>query len=193
MLSLLDQRLIDVALMGLMEFETLLGHPLARLRARRMPLSASMLCIPVGSYSLRLMAHREHPLQGSVELTPELLAQFPSPALPLGMAPALMGALQSHGLANQACGLQDYDQDGWEGLASDGVALTYAAPHRVPSLCNQYGLKPLPYELGIRECIGLVGHRDVLADAAFPATFSHCVGSLRTSLNGQGDGLQWLS
>jgi hypothetical protein len=87
LLSLLEQRLVDVALMGLMEFEGMLGHPLSRLRARRMPLSSSMLCIPVGAYELQLMAHRQHPLQGNGELDPEQLAQFPSPALPLGMAP----------------------------------------------------------------------------------------------------------
>jgi DNA-binding transcriptional LysR family regulator len=193
MLSLLEQRLVDVALMGLMEFESLLGHPLSRLRARRMAMSPTMLCIPVGSYDLKLMAHCQHPLQGNAELDAETLAQFPSPALPLGMAPTLMGALQSHGLANQLCGLDEYDQDRWEGLARDGVALSYGAPHRVPTLCNQYDLKPLSYELGIRECIGLVGHRDVIADAGFPASFNQCVGSLRAAMNGQGSGVQWLS
>jgi hypothetical protein len=193
LLSLLEQRLVDVALMGLMEFEGMLGHPLSRLRARRMPLSASMLCVPVGSYDLQLLAHRQHPLQGNADLDPEQLAQFPSPALPLGMAPTFMGALQTHNLASQPCGLHEYNQDGWEGLAQDGVSLTYGAPHRVSSLCTQYDLRPLSYELGIRECIGLVGHRDVLADAAFPATFTHCVGFLRSAMNSQGSGVQWLS
>jgi hypothetical protein len=176
-----------------MEFEGMLGHPLSRLRARRMPLSASMLCIPVGAYDLQLMAHRRHPLQGQDGVNSEQLAQFPSPALPLGMAPTLMGALQSHGLASQPCGLHEYSEDGWEGLAGDGVALSYGAPHRVPSLCNQYDLRPLSYDLGIRECIGLVGHRDVLADPHFPSTFNQCIGALRSALNGQGSGVQWLS
>lgn len=193
LLSLLEQRLVDVALMGLMEFEGMLGHPLSRLRARRMPLSGSMLCIPVGAYELQLMAHRQHPLQGNGELDPEQLAQFPSPALPLGMAPSLMGALQSHGLASQPCGLHEYDEAGWEGVARDGVSLSYGAPHRIPALCSQYDLKPLSYELGIREYIGMVGHRDVIADASFPATYSQCVGALRGALNGQGSGIQWLS
>lgn len=193
LVSLLEQRLVDMALMGLMEFESMLGHPLSRLRARRMSMSPSMLCIPVGSYDLQLLAHRQHPLQGTPELDPEQLAQFPSPALPLGMAPTLMGALQIHGLASQPCGLYEYDQDRWEGQARDGVSLSYGAPHRVPTLCNQYDLKPLSYELGIRECIGLVGHRDVISDSRFPATFNQCIGALRRELNGHGSGIQWLS
>lgn len=193
LLSMLEQRLIDVALMGLMEFEGMLGQPLSRLRARRMPISPSVLCVPIGAFDLQLLAHCRHPLQGSSGLDPEQLAQYPSPALPLGMAPALMGALQSHGLASQPCGLHDYEEDGWEGVARDGVALSYAAPHRVPSLSARFELKPLSYDLGIRECIGFVGHRDALSDPGFATTFGQCVGALRSSLNGHGTGIQWLS
>lgn len=193
MLSLLEQRLVDVALMGLLEFESLLGHPLNQLRARRTVLSPTMLCVPVGCFDLRLMAHLQHPLQGRHDLDSEQLAHYPSPALPLGMAPTLMGSLQSHGLASQPCGLQDYDEERWEALARDGSALTYCAPHRVPSLSSRYGLKPLDYDLGIREYIGLVGHRDVLADPEFPATFTQSMGAVRSALNGHGEGIHWLS
>lgn len=193
MLSLLEQRLIDVAIMGLFEFEGLLGHSLSRLRARRFPLSASMLCLPLGAFDLKLLAHRLHPLQAVAEPDAEQLAQYPSPALPLGMAPALMAALQGHGLASQSCGLTNYDEASWEGIAADGVALSYGAPHREVSLSCRFDLKPLSYDLGIRECIGLVGHRDVLADASFPSLLHPCVEALKAALGLSGSAIQWLS
>jgi hypothetical protein len=192
LLSLLEQRLIDIALMGLIEFQGLLEEPLPRLRTRRLPLSPTMLCIPIGLFDLRLLAHQTHPLQGRKELNPDLLAQFPSPALPLGMAPTLMAALQSHGLANQPCGLSDYDETQWEGFAADGVGLSYGAPHRLPSLSTRYGLEPLAYDLGIRDCIAVVGHRDVLADPGFPMIFKNAVSGLRSGMNGSSSGIHWL-
>lgn len=193
LLSMLEQRLVDVALMGLMEFGSLLSQPLSRLRSRLQTLSPSMLCVPIGMFDLKLLGHRNHPLQGRRDLNSEVLAQYPSPALPLGTAPVLMGALQNHGLATQQCGLSEYDEACWEGFARDGLGLSYAAPHQVPSVVNRYELQPLNYELGIQDCIGVVGHRDVLADPSFHHIFKHCLSSLRVSLNGNGSGIQWLS
>jgi hypothetical protein len=193
LLSLLEQRLIDMSLMGLMEFQSLLGHALPRLRARRMPLSQTMLCIPMVMFPLKLLASRHHVLQGRNDLTPDDLSQFPSPALPLGMAPTLMGALQNHGLAKQACGLHDYDEATWEGFGKDGVGLSYCPPHQLSAIESRYGLRPLNYDLGIQECVGLVGHRDVLTDAQFPEIFKKSMNSLRRALNGTGADCQWLS
>ncbi len=68
LLSLLDQRLVDVSLMGLMEFQGLLRQPLAKLRSRVTPLSSSMLCVPIGLLEFKLLAHRDHPLQGKRNL-----------------------------------------------------------------------------------------------------------------------------
>jgi hypothetical protein len=193
MLSMLEQRLVDIGLMGLMEFQSLLSQPLIRLRSRLLPLSPTMLCVPIGQFSYKLLAHRNHPLQGRRDLNSDELSQYPSPALPLGMAPALMGALQNHGLANQQCGLSDYDEASWEGSARDGLTLSYASPHQVPNLVNRYELQPLNYDLGIHDCIGMVGHRDVLTDPGFHNIFKHCLSSLRVTLNGNGNGIQWLS
>jgi hypothetical protein len=193
MLSMLEQRLIDVSLMGLMEFQGLLGYPLPRLRARRMPLSQNMFCIPMVTFSIKLLARRNHVLQSRNDLTPDDLSDFPSPALPLGMAPTLIGALQKHGLANQVCGLHDYDEATWEGFANDGVGLSYGSPHQLAALESRYGLRPLSYDLGIQECLGLVGHRDVLTDARFPEIFKKSMNSLRRALNGTGAECQWLS
>ena len=193
LLSMLEQRLVDVAIMGLLEFQSLLGHPLKRLRARRMPLSPTMQCVPIGLFDLKVLAHHSHPLQGLSDLTPETLAPFPSPALPLGMAPTLIGALQNHGLANQACGLTEYQEQGWEGFARDGIGLSYGAPHQLPSLDSRYGLQALNYDLGITECFGVVGHRDVLSDAGFPTLFKQSVSFLHRALNGSSGAIRWLS
>lgn len=192
-LSLLEQRLVDVAVMGLMELQSMLGHSLDRLRARRMPLSSTMLCVPIGTFELQLLAHQAHPLQGRQDLSPEDLAQYPSPALPMGMAPMLMRNLQTHGLATQPCGLVEYDEAAWEGFASDGVGLSYAAPHRLPNLNNNYQLQPLNYALDIKECLAIVGHRDVIGDSNFPSTFNTIVKVLQQEINGNGAGVQWLS
>lgn len=193
LLSLLEQRLIDVAVMGLMEFQSLVSEPIQRLRSRRIPLSPTMLCVPIGQFSLKLLAHRNHPLQGRRDLKPKELAQYPSPALPLGMAPTLIGSLQMHGLANQQCGLSEYNEENWEGFAKNGIGLSYGAPHQLPNLASRYQIFPLDYELGIRECIALVGHRDVLGDPMFPALFKKCLNTLHSGLNGNGSAIQWLS
>lgn len=197
LLSLLEQRLVDVTLMGLMEFQSLLKQPLGRLRPRLIPLSPSMLCAPIGLFEFNLLAHRNHPLQGRRDLKADDLSQYPSPALPLGMAPALMEGLQNHGLASQQCGLVDYDEACWEGFASDGLGLSYGAHHQVPRLLSRYQIQPLSYQLGIQDCLGLVGHRDVLTDPCFANIFKHTLSCLRKGLNANGSGnsndIHWLS
>jgi hypothetical protein len=193
LLSLLEQRLVDVALMGVMEFQSLLRQPLGRLRSRLIPLSSSMLCVPIGLFEYKLLAHRDHPLQGRRDLKADDFSQYPSPALPLGTAPALMEALQNQGLATQQCGLIDYDEACWEGFASNGLGLSYGAPHQVPRLVNRYQIHPLNYGLDLHECFGLVGHRDVLSDPGFSKIYTPSLSCLRTGLNGSSQGIQWLS
>jgi hypothetical protein len=193
LLSLLEQRLIDVAVMGLMEFQSLLSDPLPRLRARRLPLSPTMLCVPVCQWDLRVLAHVRHPLQGRREITADDLSQYPSPALPLGMAPILMGSLQNHGLANKHCGLLDYEEDTWEGCAADGISLSYGAPHRLADLDARYEIQPLNYDPGMRECIGVVGHRDVLSDPGFPAFFKRLLAQTHAAVGMNGSNVHWLS
>ena len=191
-LSLLEQQLVDVSLMGLMEFQSLLRQPMARLHSRLIPLSSSMLCVPIGMLGFKLLAHRDHPLQGKRDLKADELRQYPSPALPLGMAPALIQGLQAQGLASQQCGLIDYEEASWEGFAGNGLGLSYGAPHQVPTLANRYQIEPLNHELGIHDCIGLVGHRDVLTDPGFSKIYSQTIACLRSSLGGTSNGIQLL-
>jgi len=193
LLSLLEQRLVDVALMGLLEFERLLANPLQSLRARRMALSPMVMCMPFLSFQLRLLAHASHPLHREAVLDPEMLALYPSPALPLGMAPSLMGALQGHGLASQPCGLSNYEESGWEGFARDGVGLSYGAPYRLKDLGCRYELRPVAFDLGIREYLGFVGHRDVLGDPGFHAILAPMMEIVRPALAHHGVGVHWLS
>jgi hypothetical protein len=193
LLSLLDQRLVDVSLMGLMEFQGLLRQPLAKLRSRVTPLSSSMLCVPIGLLEFKLLAHRDHPLQGKRNLNVDELRVYPSPALPLGMAPALIEGLQCHGLASQQCGLIDYEEASWEGFSSDGHGLSYGALHQVPELGKRYKIQPLCYELGIHDCIGIVGHRDVLTDPSFAKIYTQSIACLRAGLSSTSNAMQWLS
>ena len=193
LLSLLEQRLVDVSLMGLLEFQSLLRQPLGRLRSRLTPLSPSVLCVPIALSELKVLSRLEHPLQGRRDLQADELRQYPSPALPLGMAPVLMDALQSQGLASQQCGLIDYEETVWEGFASNGLGLSYGGLHLLQRVMNIFELMPLNYALGIQDCICLVGHRDVLADPGFPKIYQQILAYLRTSLSARSNGIQWLS
>jgi hypothetical protein len=193
LLSLLEQRLVDVSLMGLMEFQSLLIQPMAQLQTRLIPLSSTMLCVPIGMMKYNLLAHRDHPLQGKRDLKADELRQYPSAALPLGMAPALIQALQVHGLASQQCGLIDYEEASWEGFACNGLGLSYGAPHQLTKLENRYQIKSLNYELGIYDCIGLVGHRDVLTDPGFSKLYSQSIDCLRFSTWGTSNGIKLQS
>jgi hypothetical protein len=192
-LSLLEQRLVDVSVMGLLEFQSLLKQPLTQVRSRLLPLSTNMMCVPICSFDFKLLAHRDHPLQGHHDLEPHKLRQYPSPALPLGMAPALMEALQNHGLASQQCGLLDYDEASWEGFSCNGLGLSYATSFQVTQLVNRYQLHPLNYTLDIRDCIGLVGHRDVLKDPSFSEMYLQAVSCLRAGISVSSSQIKWLS
>jgi hypothetical protein len=192
MLSLLEQRLVDFSIMGLMEFQSLLNQPLARLLPKLVSLGQNMLCVPIFQFELKLISSSNHPLQGVCDLKHDQLAQYSSPALPLGMAPVLMGALQAQGLATQPCGLIEYDESSWEGFASNGQSLSYSAPHQLAQLSNKYNLELLGYDLGIQECIGIVGHRDVLSDPVFPKLFRQSLSCLKTNSNRLSNGIRWL-
>ena len=193
MLSLLDERMVDLWLGGLLEFSGLLPEPLRHVRQESLEISGNVRAIPLCRWRLQLVAHRAHPLVGRTDLQPTDLAAHPSPALPLGVAPQLMRRLQSHGLANQVVNLPVHHIEGWEACSRDGRSLSYAPPHLLPWLASRYQLVPLHYDLGIEEVGALIGHRDVLGDASFPATLKRLLAGLKSSGLAGHPGLKWLS
>jgi hypothetical protein len=60
---------------------------------------------------------------------------------------------------------------------------------------NCFEIQPLNYALGIQDCLGLVGHRDVLEDPGFANIFKQIVSCLRTGVDvkGNGKGIHWLA
>lgn len=192
LLSLLEQRLLDIALMGIMEFQHLLNQPLARLRMTRMPLGQAMMCIPICTWDLQLIAHRDHPLQGSHDLDPDVFAHYASPGLSLGSAPILMSSLQSHGLGSLHYPSAQYDESRWEGAASHGHVLSYSAPLQLPRLERLYQLTRLNYDLDISECLAVVAHRDVVLDPLFIETFRRLLKMLTEALSPYKRQITWL-
>ncbi|MBV2350319.1 hypothetical protein KUL97_01205 [Synechococcus sp. HK05] len=193
MLSLLEQRLLDVAVMGILEFQGMMTQSLTRLRLGKHSIGQSMMCIPLCIYELQLLAHTEHPLlDHNDNINPDQLATYPSPAISIGSAPMLMQALHAHGLANQQSGLTQYHESKWEGFAANGIGLSYAAPFLLPELMKRYQLCPVRYPLGIKDCLALVGHVDVLSDPKFGATFRGLLAEIQRVLGTTVSGLRWL-
>lgn len=191
-LSMLEQRLLDVAVMGISEFQHHLPTQLSALRATRCSIGNNILCIPICLWKWNLIARDDHPLRLIESPGQQDLSSFPSPALPIGSAPLLMSSLHAHGLASQLCSLENYAEDQWEGFGREPCALSYAAPFSLPMLKAQYGLKALGKSLPILECLAIVGHRDVLSDQAFGSFFKTVMHDLSRSINPSGSSLQWL-
>jgi DNA-binding transcriptional LysR family regulator len=192
LLSLLDGRLLDLWIGGLLECQPLLEAPLELLTARRLQLGQSLQCLPLFRWPLQLLAHRDHPIRQRRHLSPDDLARHPSPALPLGAAPLLNRALQGHGLATCPYAGTDYDPERWEGVARDGHSLAYAPPQRLVELEHRWQLQALPYDLGITDVAAVIGHRDVLGDPAFATAIKDLLAVLRATPLGRCSQIQWL-
>lgn len=192
LLSMLDQRLIDVAVMGLIELKSLLKQPLERLRLARIPISQTIMAIPMCRWQYKLLAREDHALQTRNGITAEELRQYPSPALPLGAAPNMMAALQANGLATQQILLRTHSSEEWEGFARDGQGLSYAAPHLLSDLYLKWKLKPIAYSLDIEECLAVVGHRDVLAEPGFTECAQKLIRAIKTSIKSPGGDQHWI-
>jgi len=191
-LSLLEERLVDVWFGGLLECQPLIPSALKVLQANRLSLGQNLLALPVLRWDYVLVSHRSHPLQRCSAIGPDDLAQYPSPALPIVVAPLLSQALQKHGLASCPYSSPDYDPRRWEGVGTDCHSLVVVPPHRLPELESELGLVPVHYELGIQEVMAVVGHRDVIADPAFAKSFQALRECLRQSPMGRCSKLQWL-
>ena len=191
-LSLLDGRLVDLWFGGLLECQPLIPAALEVLQANRLALGQTLLAVPLLRWEYVVVSHRSHPLQKRSKITPDDLALYPSPALPMGVAPLFTRALQQHGLASCSYGGADYDARRWEGVAVDGHSLAVVPPHRLPELEAQLGVVPLPYQLGIKEVMAVIGHRDVIADPCFVRAFQLLKDALRSSPMGRCSHVRWL-
>ena len=170
-LIMLESRLIDVAVMGLMECQSLIGTSIDRLRLGRHEMGSQLMYIPTCTYELELVARTDNPLVKQKTATSEQIASCPSVGLPLGTAPIMMDQLNQHGLGSELYNHTHYHEDAWEGFANDGSRLSYAAPFNVPGLQRRRQIVPIAYPLGITECLSIVGHKDVIKDNAFGRYF----------------------
>lgn len=191
-LSVLEGRLVDVWVGGLHECQPLISASLEVLQSNRLDLGQSLLALPLLRWEYVLVSHRTHPLQRRTSITPDYIAKYPSPALPLGVAPLFTRALQEHGLASCAYGGNNYSPARWEGVASDCHSLTVVPPYRLPELEKQLGLVPVRYALGIHEVMAVVGHRDAISDPCFVKAFHALRDALRHSPIGRCSHTSWL-
>lgn len=193
LLNLVDLRLLDLVICGLMELQDLLPVPCLELDSRSFALTARVHALPLCRWELQLMADRQHPLArpGDRDVEPRDLLAYPSPALPLGTAPRLMQQLNQRGLGTRRYRLPHHDLRHWEAAAADGHSLSYAAPHQLERLENEFGLVPLLHSLGILETLALIGQAETLR-----AT-SPIVPELRAALQAKpqahADGMTWLT
>ena len=190
-LSMLESRLIDYWIGGLLDYGSLLEQPLQRLRFERVQVTGAVMAVPLCRFDLQLVSHQAHPLKAQKTITADQLALYPSPALDVGMAPSLMGQLQERSLATAPSGLRDHDWTRWQAAAADGIALSYSPPHDLARL-KADGIETLPYDLGITDVGAVLGHRDAIEDGCFHTHLKAMVELFRSSAAAAHPGLRWL-
>lgn len=191
-LSQLEGRLVDVWLGGLLECQPLISASLEVVQGNRLTVGHSLLALPLLRWEYVLVSHRNHPLQRRRSIGPGDLAQYPSLALPLGVAPLFTRALKAHGLASCPYGGRNYIASRWEGIASDDHSLAVVPPHRLQQLEAEHDLVPVRYGLGIQEVMAVVGHRDAIGDPCFVKAFQALREAVRQSPMGSCSQVSWL-
>ena len=190
-LSMLENRLIDYWIGGLLDYGSLLEQPLQRLRFERVQVTGAVMAVPLCRFDFQLVSHQSHPLKAQKTINADQLALYPSPALDVGMAPSLMGQLQERSLATAPSGLRDHDWTRWQAAAADGIALSYSPPHDLARL-KADGIETLPYDLGITDVGAVLGHRDAIEDGCFHTHLKAMVELFRNSAAAAHPGLRWL-
>ena len=191
MTSLLEQRLVDFWLGGLLELTPLLDTSLGRLRSQRVSLGQSLMCVPLCRWPIQVLSHSDHPLQQQAVISSEDLARYPSPSLAMGMAPQLMRHLQQHGLASTPSGLLNHDWALWQGRANDGLSLSYGGPHDEERAASE-GVKPLGYPLNLIEVGAVIGHHEAIEDSSFTTNLKQMAGCLRNKPIAKHPALEWI-
>jgi len=191
-LNLLENRLIDYWIGGLLDYSSFLEQTLMRLRFERVQVSGAVMAVPLCRFDLQLVSHQTHPLQQEQKrITADQVALYPSPALEVGMAPMLMGKLQERSLATTPSGLKEHSFRSWQAAAADGIALSYSPPHDLARL-KAYGIETLPYDLGITEVGAVLGHREAIEDGCFHTHLKAMAALFRKSEAAGHGGLHWL-
>ena len=190
-LSMLENRLIDYWIGGLLDYGSMLEQPLQRLRFERVQVTGAVMAVPLCRFDLQLVSHQSHPLKGQKTITADQVALYPSPALDVGMAPSLMGHLQERSLGTAPSGLRDHDWSRWQAAAADGIALSYSTPHDLGRLKAE-GIEPLAYDLGITEVGAVLGHRDAIEDGCFHTHLKAMAELVRKSAAATHPGVRWL-
>ena len=190
-LSMLENRLIDYWIGGLLDYGSMLEQPLQRQRFERVQVTGAVMAVPLCRFDLHLVSHQTHPLKAQKTINADQLALYPSPALDVGMAPSLMGQLQERSLATAPSGLRDHDWKCWQAAAADGIALSYSPPHDLARL-KADGIETLPYDLGITDVGAVLGHRDAIEDGCFHTHLKAMVELFRSSAAAAHPGLRWL-
>jgi hypothetical protein len=191
-LNLLENRLIDYWIGGLLDYSLFLEQPLKRLRFERILVRGAVMAVPLCRFDLQLVSHQTHPLQQEQKrITADQVALYPSPALEVGMAPMLMGQLQERSLATTPSGLKEHSFRCWQAAAADGIALSYSPPQDLARL-KTYGIETLPYDLGITEVGAVLGHREAIEDGCFHTHLKAMAALFRQSAAAGHGGLHWL-
>ena len=190
-LSMLENRLIDYWIGGLLDYASMLEQPLQRLRFERVQVTGAVMAVPLCRFDFQLVSHQSHPLKAQKTINADQLALYPSPALDVGMAPSLMGQLQERSLATAPSGLRDHDWTRWQAAAADGIALSYSPPHDLARL-KADGIETLPYDLGITDVGAVLGHSDAIEDGCFHTHLKAMVELFRNSAAAAHPGLRWL-
>jgi hypothetical protein len=191
-LNILEARLADIAVMGILECKDLIPTSFDNLRLGRVPIGPRMMCIPICKWNLNIVARSDHPLTETRDVAKEDLGSYPSLALPMGTAPVLMAELNQHNLGSHPSNHVNYSEDEWEGYANQGVGLSYSAPFLLAELGRQRGLKEVNYELDITECLSIVGHRDVILDPCFGSLLKTIFAEIMAIMAGNTKKVKWL-
>jgi hypothetical protein len=101
-----------------------------------------------------------------------------------------MQQLTHRGLGTSSSRLELHSLKHWEAAAADGQSLSYAAPHQLQRLDQEFGLLPLPHPLGIHETLALIAQATTLQVANPMLDLLRA--TLRHHPQAVCDGMEWL-
>lgn len=170
-LSLLEQRIADIAVIGILECKNLVDIDFERMRLKKIQMGSNLLCVPFCQWQYKLVTSSDHQLAQLPKIATEELEHHKSLRLPIGTAPTLMIALSQHNLGNCYYYSDEYDSKYWFNFCSQEGGITYAPPFNCYELERKGLFKTIDYSLDITECLAVVGHKYVFNHPAFQPIF----------------------